>query len=242
MTKAAEKAARVLEGKREAFARKVRSLTGHVFGRVDHAAMRAAFEAGETADAYAAQVAAREPVGAAIHPQKAEAVAYAEQEALKTVEGVRSDLEAAGWNQTEYAPYPKGNRWSNPRHDAEMSRYRLVGSLTTADPSKGYQSYGTSGPYIVVMDDAGIERFVDNARRDAALNYDAFICKMVAKVGEGVAAAELTGSHIWAHSFLHVTKADGSRETWKTQQIVNYSVYGRPYLQWPSRKVKGGGR
>ncbi len=87
------------------------------------------------------------------------------------------------------------------------------------------------------MDQNGIDRFISNSEQDAALQYDAFICKMVAKVGD-VTDATLQGDHVWSHSILTVTLPDGSQQRWKTQQIVNYSVYGTPYLQWPSRIVK----
>ncbi len=34
------------------------------------------------------------------------------------------------------------------------------------------------------------------------------------------------------------TKPDGSVERWHTQQITNYTAEGKPYLQWPTRKLK----
>jgi hypothetical protein len=239
MTKKDQKAAEVLANKRTAFFKKVQSLTGHVFDRTKGVEIDRAFKAGRTADDFAAEIASREPVGAAIHAQKADAVRYAEEDAAATIERVRKLLAEHNNDVNACAPYPRGNSWNDSDYDRKMARYQLVSSLTTADPSKPYQgSYGRKGEaYFVVVGADQVERFLDNARRDAALQYDAFICKMVAKVGE-CAKAELTGSHIWAHSFLKVTKADGSTETWKTQQIVNQTKYGSPYYQWPSRKMK----
>ena len=44
---------------------------------------------------------------------------------------------------------------------------------------------------------------------------------------------------MWGYSVLTVTKEDGSVERWKTQQIMNISVLGLLFAQWPSRKMKG---
>lgn len=243
-TKKEMKAAEVLANRRAAFEKKVRSLLGHVSGRLSKRELDAAFAKAdqysysEVADAFAAEVASREPVGQVIHAIKFEAVEHAEKGARKTVEEVRKELEEGGWDINAVAPYPYNLPSHSRAYDDARAKYSLFHELATADPAKGYQSSQRGQPRYVVMDDDMIERFVDYRRRAAALQYDAFIVKMVAKVGE-VVSAELEGSHVWSHSFLEVTKSDGSREIWKTQQIVNYSKYGRPYYQWPSRIVKG---
>jgi hypothetical protein len=69
------------------------------------------------------------------------------------------------------------------------------------------------------------------------MQYTAFIQKLEGKVGAHTAAA-LDGSHVWGFSILTVTKADGTVEKWKTEQIINVSVLGKVFNQWPSRKVK----
>jgi hypothetical protein len=211
--------------------------------RVRQSDLDAAFDAlqykgeyGPAAEKLAAEIASREPVGRAVHAQKQEAVRHAEQHAREWVAKVEKELAAHGWDLEAYAPYPRGmNSW-DPRREALVNHHNAVQRLTDADKSKGYQQYGRA-PYFVVMDPEAVERHVEHSMQDAALQYDAFICKMVAKVGPAQ-SAELSGSHIWGYSFLDVVKPDGSSERWKTQQIVNYSKYGRPYYQWPSRKVK----
>ena len=107
-------------------------------------------------------------------------------------------------------------------------------SLTTK-ATEGYRLRGE--PNLVKLSDEGCSRFIEQSAQDAALQYDAFICKLVSKVGE-IVDASIEGDHVWGWSILTVTKADGSKENWKTQQIRNYSVYGTPYLQWPTRIVK----
>ncbi len=64
-----------------------------------------------------------------------------------------------------------------------------------------------------------------------------FICKLVAKVGE-VTEASIAGNHIWGESYLTVTTIAGAKQTWKTQQIVNVSVLGNYFNQWPTRLMK----
>lgn len=230
MTKAAEKAAAVRANKLEAFGKKVRSLLGHV--TLANATILEAFESGTTADAFAAEVAAREPVGNAVHARKEAAVNHAEKAVRARIEKTLNELEAAGWDRNAYAPYPRYNQYG-PEADAAKAKHNWVHSLT----SNGSGSYRSGQPDIAQRDERGIERQVQFARETTALQYDAFICKMVKKVGPCL-AAQLTGDHIWGHSFLTVMKPGGSTERWKTQQIVNYSVLGNAYYQWPSRIVK----
>lgn len=242
ITKAEAKRLEVLENKRLAFAKRVKGLLGHVSERLNGASLNAAFnnavdanvDLGPAADAYAAQIAANEPVGRALHPQKKEAVEYARQEAQKVIDRVTKELEAAGWDIDVAAPYPNSLRDGQSAYKQKRAKYGLFRSLTTrAFP----RSYKREEEKIVELSPEGCTRFIQQSADDAALQYDAFICKLVSKVGE-VTDAEIHGSHIWEYSFLKVTKADGSQETWKTQQIRNYSVLGTPYLQWPTRLVK----
>jgi hypothetical protein len=248
-TKAQIKAAEVLANRRAAFEKKVRSLLGHVGFKLKRSEIDAAFAKAdqysysEVAEAFAAEVASREPVGAAVHALKAEAVAHAEQQARDRVARVLKGLAEAGGDQNAYAPYPRQRGWRmTPDEEAARDKHNFVGQITKPDESKGYQSYSTDPdrPYYRVPDEERIERFVNDHREMVAIQYDMFICKMVGKVGE-VASAKLDGSHVWSYSFLDVIKPDGSGERWKTQQIVNYTKYGKPYYQWPSRIVKGKG-
>lgn len=236
MTKKAEKAAAVLANKLMAFNRRVTTLTGHVADRIPADERTAAFNANKTAEEFAAEVATREPVGAALFAAKAEAVEFAAEEARKEVAKVREQLIAGGWNLTEIAPHPARDIRYTTAGEKMAKKRAAFSDLTKADPAKGYQRTAPGEPYIVVMDDDRVARHVERAASEAALYYDAFIVKMVAKVGECDGAA-IQGSHVWSHSILTVTKG-ATVERWKTQQIVNYSVYGRPYLQWPSRLLK----
>jgi len=241
ITKAQIERDRIEANKRAAFAKRVAGLLGHVSERLNAADLNVVFDAavennkdlGPVADAYAAAIAALEPVGRALHPQKAAAVQYAREDAQRVIDRVYKELKDAGFDIDVVAPYPS-SREGQSSYKQKRAKYGLFHSLTKS-ASEGYRRHGE--PNIVKLSDDGCSRFIENSARDAALQYDAFICKLVSKVGE-VVDASIVGDHIWSYSLLNVTLADGTKQTWKTQQIRNYSVLGTPYLQWPTRLLK----
>ena len=83
-----------------------------------------------------------------------------------------------------------------------------------------------------------VEKFAASARETAAAEYDAFVAKLEAKIGDDVAAAELAGNHVWNHSTLTITRTDGSVERWRTSMIINVSKLGKLFNQFPTRKAK----
>jgi hypothetical protein len=231
----AQRAAEVLANRHINFGKRVATLTGHVASRTPAIEMAIALNDGKTADQFAAEIAAREPVGAALHPQKIEAVKAAAMDAAVTVGAIQLKLEQAGWDLNVLVPEPK-SVWDRD-YKAIRAKRNLIESLT--ERADGSYSYARRGqPDIRKMDPKGIARFIERAEQDAALQYDAFICKMVKKIGEGAVTARIEGEHIWGYSFLTVTLKDGSSERWKTQQIINTSIHGLRFPQWPSRKVK----
>jgi hypothetical protein len=249
-TKKEQRAAEIEARKIEAFSAKVRRLTGQLVSqRLAEKIVRAAYDAGKTADAFAAEIAAREPVGRVVHPLKADAVKWAGDAARARVERVRAELEAADWKINAVAPYPDSRGMSREAYLRAKARYSLFSTLTKEDEVKRAAYYAAApaehperGAYLradpkpVRMSQWGVDRFVSTAEEMAAAEYDAFICKLVAKVGD-CDDASLDGSHVWAHSILTVRKGDVV-ENWKTQQITNWSSLGNPYPQWPTRIVK----
>lgn len=177
-------------------------------------------------------------IGAAVHPLRAVAMDSAEERARKTIARVAEELTAAGGDSNAAAPYPWGYLKMSQR-DADRARAKvtLFSRLTKADPAKPSR-HGMHDPHWVVMDEAKFQDFVNEARDVAAAQYDAFVAKLVNKVGQHEAAV-LEGNHVWGESFLTVTFAgDKPKETWKTQQIWNVSKLGKDFPQWPSRKLK----
>ena len=171
-------------------------------------------------------------IEAVILPLKEDAVNRATQEAQKLVDKVTADLLAAGNDFNVCAPYPKSNRCSRPAYLQGMARVQLFRSICKSRQC----THSINEPWLADVNPEYVARFLEVARQDAAADYDAFVVKLVAKIGD-VDEATLAGNHVWSFSILKVTK-DGVSENWKTQQIVNVSKLGKLFNQWPTRKVK----
>ncbi|RTL03536.1 hypothetical protein EKK58_12775 [Candidatus Dependentiae bacterium] len=78
---------------------------------------------------------------------------------------------------------------------------------------------------------------VNAKTEDEIKEFDDFISKLVMKIGE-VEKAKLESKDVWGYSLLHIVRASGARETWKTQEIFKTSMYGVHFNQWPTRKMK----
>jgi hypothetical protein len=172
------------------------------------------------------------PIETAVAPLKADAIARAETEAQAAIARAHAKLAEFGWDVDKAAPRPNGNM-GRAQYKTMMARHNWLLSLT--DHTKSYHRHGE--PHIRAASPEREARYIVAAREQAAAQYDLFVMKLVRKVGECLTAT-LTGSHVWGHSILTVGKADGTTERWKTQQIVNQSVLGTIFNQWPSRKVK----
>lgn len=165
-------------------------------------------------------------------PFKAQAVERAEQKANKMIARMVVKLEACGWNLDVAAPRP-GTDMSRAAYLQLMSTHNFYASITKSVVA----SRRMRDPRIVQLCDALVARFVECTKADAAAQYDGFVAKLQGKVGEHVDAT-LIGNHVWGYSILTVTLADGTKQRWKTQQIINVSSLGKLFNQWPSRKVR----
>lgn len=179
----------------------------------------------------------KNPIEKAVAPLKKDAMDRAEQEAKAEIEQVRKELEEHGWDINKAAPYPRSFSSYGVNYHMERAKHNRFHALTKEDPAKGYQSNNGVRPLFVVMDDERGQRYVAQRRQWAGEDYDAFVAKLVKKIGE-VKKAKLHGNHVWSYSTLIVTKADGTVEAWKTQQIMNFSKLGKPFNQWPTRQMK----
>lgn len=176
---------------------------------------------------------ASHPVAVVVEPLRNAAMDKAEQFCREWVAKMLAELAAKNWDLNEVAPYP--NSWGMGRieYKAKTQRYYAFRRITQGTAK---HSRSPNSPEPCEANAEGIAKLVADTRENASLQYDAFICKMISKIGD-CEAAELSGSHVWGYSFLRITKAEGV-ETWKTQQIVNFSKLGTVFNQWPSRKVK----
>ena len=176
------------------------------------------------------------PIAKAVEPVKAEAIERAEQGAKERIANLTKQLEEAGGDINVLAPYPNSLRTNRDEYTRAIRKRNLFISITDTDQTKPV-NYTRNGPEWRVIDPAKVLQFIEEAKLDAAEQYRAFVHKLVKKIGP-TTEATLSGSHVWGYSTLFITKADGTKEKWRTHQIVNVSVYGKLFNQWPSRKVK----
>jgi hypothetical protein len=173
------------------------------------------------------------PIQVAVAPLKNDAIERAAQEASRMVDHFRRRLAECENNADILAPRPAYN---DPSYKEKSARRALLNSLTVS--LKGVLRHNE--PDIRAMDDKNISYFIDQAKLDAAAQYDAFITKLMHKVGF-CTSAELDGNHVWGYSILTVTYTDTDgqhQERFKTQMIVNVSKHGKLFNQWPTRKIK----
>lgn len=236
MTKKAERAAEVLENRKNAYVKKVRGMLGHVSLRLPTSSVLAAFEAGTTAEAFATSVAVTEPVGACIMPMKLDALDLTEKRTRERVAKLLAKLEEHGGNINAAYPFSYSDYTDSGKAARSLnSQVRIITQDTDEVLSVG--EWNTKN-YKRVPSEEGIARYVQQMRDMSAMQYDEFICKMVGKVGE-VEDARIEGNHVWGDSTLTVTKKGTLLiERWHTQMILNFSKYGLAFNQFPSRKLK----
>lgn len=167
-------------------------------------------------------------------PLKNDAMDRAEQHAWDVIAVVAKKLWEADWDAEKVAPYPDSWRMSKEQYHEGMREYKKFRAFVSHD--KG--SRRSSEPELVTLSIDRMRHFVEAARDNAAAQYDSFVTKLNMKIGE-VTEAKLEGNHVWGYSHLLVTKADGTKEIWKTQMIINVSKLGLVFNQFPTRKVKG---
>lgn len=176
------------------------------------------------------------PVTQAVMPLKEAAKDRAEQETRALVKRYADKLEEHGWDIRAAFPYPSSMKHGRNEYKAMRGRYETANRITKT--REGTRYYGSMrDPHYVEIDQERVEKFVANAREEAATQYDMFVAKLCRKVGP-VTEAKLHGTHVWGFSDLTVRKPDDTVEVWRTQQIVNQSVLGTLFNQWPTRKLK----
>lgn len=162
------------------------------------------------------------PVAIAVRALREEAIEQAKERCLENITLIHKVLDKAGWNKQEVAD--KYSDWianitrpANADELPEVPSYMLVNHRKPcADREQAY---------------------IGRAVEMAAFEYDMFVWKLNEKIGAHKAAS-LEGSHVWAESTLTITKDDDSEEKWKTKSIINYSKYGNPFNQYPTRLIK----
>lgn len=167
-------------------------------------------------------------------PLKNEAIEKALAFANEMIEKCEKELKEANNDLRVVAPYPNSFNETKLSFQSKVSRYRLFTSLCKSRKS----SIKSGEPRFADIDNEKVNKFRNVVIEDTAAEYDAFVQKLVKKIGE-VKEAKLEGNHVWGYSLLNVITESGEKQIWKTNQIINVSKYGKLFNQWPTRKVKG---
>jgi len=195
-------------------------------------------------------------IASALLPHKTASQDRAVERAREFHAQLEAELAQAGWDldvvaprMPSYGPLFKGKiayKAAKARHDlfvhlfardveASKAVYDANFKAWQADNSVKRIFGGEGAVSILKLDAARRDRFLADIREQAAQSFDAYVAKLEGKVGEHV-AAEYTGN-LWSMSTIVVTKAGGDVERWNTQQILNVSVLGKLFNQWPTRRV-----
>lgn len=174
-------------------------------------------------------------VAAAVAPLKADAMEHAAEQARAYVERVAAMY--AGKVLDEVAPRGHARMSRQDYRRADAKRSAILSVLVVQYPEQASRVIFERGPGVLVRDAEREARFIKSEADAAGVSFDAYVLKLEGKVGQGVTAASVEGRYLWQGSVLTVTKGDAV-ERWHTQQIVNYSVLGNAFNQWPTRKLK----
>jgi hypothetical protein len=166
----------------------------------------------------------------AVAPLKAEAIEKAAEFALAHFNRVMQKMTESDWDLNVYAPRL---HYYDYQYKSRQREREFVTTLFDYDYERNMHS---DKHQFFKFSTERRDRFIQDARDGAAAQYDAFVEKLIVKVGE-VDSAVLHGNHVWGYSILEVRKGEVV-ERWKTQQIVNFSKYNKVFNQWPTRKVK----
>jgi hypothetical protein len=182
------------------------------------------------------------PIAVAVAPLRIEAMQIAKKSARELNAGAEERLAKHDWDINAAAPRGNSRQDGDREYRRKNAIHDWLSSLTKSDPARP-NSFRMHAPYYVKMNRPACTRGVLEAMKDADAQYQAYVQKLVFKIGAGVTGARLeTFGGVWSHSLLIVRKVIAGRvtyERWQTKRIVNYSVYGLAYLQYPTRQLKG---
>lgn len=193
---------------------------------------RIAARAAEKAAKAAAEKARIEsnPIYAAIAPQKAEAVARAQEYTREQLAKFVARF-PVGADFKALAPRPDSFRTGRKEYNRMMAYRSLAQRVIDVEHGRWPEYTET----VRGVDLEGVERLVEEAGAEAAASFDAYVAKLTEKVGACEQAC--VEGNLWQRSRLSVRKGPVV-EQWITQQILNFSVYGKAFNQWPTRKCK----
>jgi hypothetical protein len=182
------------------------------------------------------------PIAIAVAPLRAAAIKSAEDWIRERIKTSTALLIARDWDLNKAAPRSDSMKTSRLQYESAMGLRNWLQSLTLSNEERNgpYYSRNRNSPEYRQMAYPNHAEIIEQAKEQAAAQYDAFVCKLIKKIGP-VNRALLQEQGVWQYSILSVRKLDGPRvrwEHWKTQQIENVSVLGNYFPQWPTRLMK----
>ena len=176
-----------------------------------------------------------EIIAKAVAPLKELATKEATRVADGVIVRVLADLAAHGWDLNLCAPIPNSGV-GRAAYKSAMAKRSLYQSLAAYVETKICRR--PTDPYLLQKSETLEALFVTRQIESAVHAYDMYVAKLTAKVGEVTDAQLDVSSSVWGSSVLTVTKPDGLVQRWMTKVIVNCSVLGKAFNQWPTRLVK----
>jgi hypothetical protein len=170
------------------------------------------------------------PIAAAVAPLRAASVAHAVERMTAYIEGFVA-ANPVGTIFSERFPRPSGFVSRRAYMEQQAARRFAFSCLSV----KADDHTMKSPERVVGRNETGIARLIEETAAAAAADFDAYVAKLSAKVGE-CDAASVVGA-LWEGSTLSVTKG-ATVEQWKTRQIINVSCLGKLFNQWPTRLAK----
>lgn len=176
-------------------------------------------------------------IAEAVAPLREAAETAAVEKMTEHLEIAKRALEANGWDLEKVAPYPSSLNYSSRKdYMIKKARHDSFYYLTNEVTPRHRRAPGVGD--IRTWNEERAANIIERAKKDAAFAYEAYVAKLVGKVGECVDAEMVYSSGVWSNSNLKVTKVDGKVEIWNTKTIINVSVLGKMFNQWPTRLMK----
>ena len=170
-------------------------------------------------------------IRAAVEPLRAEAIARAERAVLRWVQDTTEEIAAAGGDIEQVAPRPHG-RMSRDEYRATCARRAAVSGI-----ARDVANVVGRMRRVVVVDPTLVDRLIEQTREDTSVRFDSYVAKLAGKLG-AIRSASVCGATLWSGSTLTVETEEGEVQCWRTTHVVNVSSLGRPFNQWPTRRLK----
>lgn len=128
-------------------------------------------------------------------------------------------------------------------HKATLAQIKRAGGIDAIAPKpdrsrNGYPDHTAAvnkRTFFEYMAKVKKQEYVEEAKKKAKEDYDAWIHKMTTKIDKPIKSATMKGNP-WVDSIIKITTTDGETHTWHTQMIINQSKFGKLFNQFPTRK------